>query len=115
MNLLFEIVIQQGFLLDLFGVLGLGLVAFAAVRLAQRMPGRSASLMVWGALALLAGRIGMMIFTQTVTPFNQEQFDPFMLALVKNVNLAMLTGGLGAIVWGFWSHERQLAEEEGIA
>ncbi len=115
MNLLFEIVIQQGFLLDLFGVLGLGLVAFAAVRLAQRLPGRSAALMTWGALAIIAGRIGILLFGQVVTPLTVHQFDPLLLTLVKNVNLALLTGGLGAIVWGFWSHERQLAEEEGIA
>ena len=115
MNLLFEIVIQQGFLLDLLGVGGLGLVAFAALRLAQRLPGRHANFMVWGALALIAGRIGILLLTQVVTPFNQGQFDPFMLALVKNTNLLLLTGGLGAIVWGFWSHEQQLAAEEGRA
>lgn len=115
MNLLFEIVIQQGFLLDLFGILGLGLVAFAALRLAQRLPGRHATFMTWGALAMIAGRIGILLFTQVVTPFNQAQFDPFMLALVKNTNLLLLTGGLGAIVWGFWSHEQQLSAEEGTA
>ncbi|MCH7227749.1 hypothetical protein [Haloferula sp. A504] len=115
MNLLFEIIIQQGFLLDLFGVIGLGLVAFAALRLAQRLPGHHAAFMTWGALAMIAGRIGILLFTQVVTPFNQEQFDPFMLALVKNANLLLLTGGLGAIVWGFWSHEQQLAAEQGTA
>lgn len=115
MNLLFEIVIQQGFLLDLLGVLGLGLVAFAAVRLAQRMPGRSAVFMTWGALALIAGRVGILLLLQVVNPFNQDQFDPTLLAVVKNVNLLLLTGGLGAIVWGFWSHERELAGEESAA
>ncbi len=115
MNLLFEIVIQQGFLLDLIGVLGLGLVAFAAVRLAQRMPGRSATLMTWGALSLIAGRVGILVLMQIVNPFNQDQFDPTLLALFKNANLVLLTGGLGAIVWGFWSHERQLSGEESTA
>ena len=111
MNLLFEIVIQQGFLVDLFGVIGLGLVALAAIRLARQLSSESAKLMTWGALALMTGRVGFLIYASFVTPFNQAEFDPMLLDTVKNVNIGLLTGGFGMIVWGFWRHEQRLAEE----
>lgn len=110
MNLLFEIVIQQGFLLDLFGVIGLGLVALGAVRLSRRMGSRSASLMSWGALSMLAGRIGILLFMHGVTATQRAEWDVWMLALAKNIPVALLTFGLGAIVYGFWSHEKESEE-----
>lgn len=109
MNLLLELVITQGFLIDVFGVVGLGLVALAAIRLARHWGSTGGTIMTWGAISLLVGRIGIVIFSHHVTPFNQAAFDPTLLAIGKNVPLLLLTLGLGAIVWGFWGHERQLS------
>ncbi len=107
MNILFEIVIQQGFLLDLFGVIGLGLVALGAVRLSRRMESRSASLMTWGALSMLVGRIGILVLVHGVTAAQRAHWDPMLMMLAKNIPVALLTFGLGAIVYGFWSHEKE--------
>ena len=109
MNLLLELIVKQGLLFDIFGVIGLGLVALAAIRLAKRWGSTGGAIMTWGAIALLLGRIGILIFTYYVTPLNQDNFDPTLLAIGKNVPLALLTLGLGAIVWGFWGHERHLS------
>lgn len=111
MNLLLDIVINQGFLLDIFGVLGLGLVALAAARLAARWDTSGGRIMAWGAISLIVGRIGIMIFTHYVTPFNQGTFDPTLVSLGKGLPLTLLTLGLGSIVWGFWDHERQTSGE----
>lgn len=112
MNLLFEIVIQQGFILDLFGVIGLGLVALGAMRLSRRMGSRNAAMMTFGALAMLVGRIGILLFVHCLTVVQRAEWDAWMLALARNIPMALLTFGLGAIVYGFWSHEK---ETEAIA
>jgi hypothetical protein len=109
MNLLLDLVITQGFLIDVFGVVGLGFVALAAIRLARHWGSIGGTIMTWGAISLMVGRIGILIFSHYVTPFNQGEFDPTLLAIAKNVPLLLLTIGLGAIVWGFWGHERQLS------
>ena len=110
MNLLFEIVTQQGFILDLFGVLGLGLVAVGALRISRRMGSRNASLMTWGALSMLAGRIGILLYVHLVTSVQRAEWDAWMLSLSRNIPVALLTFGLGAIVYGFWSHEKESEE-----
>lgn len=109
MNVLLELIVEQGLLLDIFGVIGLGLVALAAIRLARRWGSTGGTIMTWGAISLLIGRIGILIFTYFVTPLTEGEFDPTLLAIGKNIPLALLTLGLGAIVWGFWDHERQMS------
>ncbi|MGB6219588.1 hypothetical protein [Haloferula sp.] len=111
MNFLLEIAIKQSFLLDLLGVVGLGLVALAAIRFAKKQGSTGGTIMIWGALALLTGRIGILIFSHIMPSPDQVGFDPTLIALCKNVPLTLLTVGLGAIVWGLWGHERKLSGE----
>jgi len=110
MNLL-EIVSLNGFLLDCCGVIGLGLLGLAAVRLARRSASRSATAMTWGALALIAGRLGMLAVGQLITPFNYYLYPKPLVMVAVNTPLLLLTLGLGAVVWGFWSHEREVSGE----
>lgn len=109
MNLLLEITIRQGLLLDIFGVIGIGFVALAAIRFARNLASAGAAIMSMGAIALLVGRIGIMVFSYHVTPLNQADFDPTLIAVCKGVPITLLTLGLGAIVYGFWGHERQIS------
>lgn len=111
MNLLLQVVLQNGFLLDIFGIIGIGLIGLAAIRLSKRFGGRSGLIMCLGALSLVLGRVGMLVFTHFVTPFNQASFHPALLSWGKTLPLVLLTLGLGAIVAGFWSHERETADE----
>ena len=110
MNILFEIVIQQGFILDLFGVLGLGLVGLGALRLSRRMDSRSAACMTWGALSMLSGRIGILLYVHLTTAAQRAEWEVWMLSLARNVPVGLLTLGLGAIAYGFWSHEKEVGE-----
>jgi len=111
MTLLLETLVNHGFILDVFGVIGIGLIGLAAVRLAKHHGSPHATLMTWGALALIAGRIGILVYTGIVNPQNVDQFDPLLLALGRNIPIGLLTAGLGAMVFGFWSHERHTAGE----
>jgi len=110
MNLLFEIVIQQGFILDLFGVIGLGLLALGAIRIARRMDSRHASMMAWGALAMLAGRVGILIYGNFFSATERMEWVAWQHLLGRDLPLALLTLGLGAILYGFWSHEQESSE-----
>jgi hypothetical protein len=107
---LFEIVVNQALVLDLFGVIGLGLVAFGAIRLAARFGSINARMMTWGALALILGRVGILAYGAIVTPANFMEFDPTVLSVGKNVPIGLMTLGLGMLVVGFWSHERDLSD-----
>ena len=111
MNLLLERVIDQGFILDLFGVLGLGLLAFAALRLARRMDSVRASLMTIGALAMLVGRVSKMLIGEMVTMYEWATMSEASLIMCRDVPTALLTFGLATFVYGFWSHERDTAPQ----
>lgn len=112
MNLLFEIVVTQGFLVDLLGVIGLGLVALAAIRISRQMSTDTARLMTWGAMALMAGRLGFLFFGYWLSNHPAPlEIDYGLIQTVKSVNIGLLTGGLASVVWGFWRHEQQVSEE----
>lgn len=110
-NLLFEIVVNQTFLIDVFGIIGLGLVAFGAIRLASRFGSVNARMMTWGALVLIVGRIAAMAYGAFMTPQVYASASDGMLLLAQNVPVLLLTLGMGLIVAGFWAHERDLSEE----
>ncbi len=109
---LLEIVSNNAFILDLFGVIGLGLVGMAAVRMSKRCGSRSGLIMSWGAVALIVGRLAMLVYGQVVTPLNAHEFHPTVLLFARDLPILLLTGGLGAVVWGFWSHEQEVSGEQ---
>jgi hypothetical protein len=108
MNLLMEILVERAMFMDLLGLAGLGLLVLASLQLFRRMPGRAAALIAWGAIALLAGRLGFLLSAQILAVFGQEGHGSGLADVIRNLRVALLTAGLGAIVWGFWSHEQEL-------
>ena len=52
MNPLLEVILNQGLLFDALGVIGLGLLGMAAVRLARRNQSWGGTMMAVGAIAL---------------------------------------------------------------
>lgn len=113
MKLFLEIVVTHGFLLDLLGLAGLALVAFAGLRIAGRHWSGSARLIAFGAIALLAGRLSFLLLRVFASPESPYPLSPEAFALWRNVPALLLTAGLGILVWGFWSHERVRAGREG--
>ena len=61
MNLLLEVIIANGLLFDAFGVIGLGLLALAALRLVREKKSWGGSMMAYGAVALLIARIYVLL------------------------------------------------------
>lgn len=109
---LFQMAIDQAFVADLFGVIGLGLVALAAVRLARIHAGANAHLMTLGAVALLLGRLSVLFHGPLMSAVGHLGLGRGGLAVAANLPVMLLTLGLGAVVLGFWFHERHGEEPE---
>ncbi|WP_193214346.1 hypothetical protein [Luteolibacter marinus] len=111
MDLLLEILLTKTFLFDAFGVIGLGLLGLAAVRLSQRYQSWGGSLLSSGALLLLLGRLMALLRPQIFTPGLQDALGRSMSDVLLLAPTALMTMGLAGIVWGLWGHEQWLREE----
>jgi hypothetical protein len=110
MNLLHEIAIHGGLFLDIAGILGLALLALAAVRLARIHRSWGGALMGWGAAALLAGRVYVLIAPQVLSRELLASLGRSFISASVLVPVLLLTAGFAAVVWGLWGHERWLKE-----
>lgn len=110
MNSPLEILIQNGLLFDVFGILGIGLIAFAAVRLARRYQSWGGTMMALGALALLIGRLYLMVSPHFLNDDLLERIGPVGISMTYGLPPILLTFGLAGVVWGLWGHERWLRE-----
>lgn len=111
MNLLLDFVLRGGFLVDALGVLGLGLVGMAAVRLSKRYRSWGGSLLASGALMLLLGRIWYLAADQLMTHEMSHSIGEVWAGVFSIVPMALMTMGLAGVVWGLWGHEQWLREE----
>ena len=108
-TLLLEIVLNNGFLLDVFGILGLGLVGLAGVHLVRRFDSPGAHIAAWGTVALIIGRLISLTLSQVMTPQLASAIGgKAVVDSIAMLSLTLLTAGLGAIVWGLWNHEQAL-------
>lgn len=106
-----EFILRNGFILDTLGVVGLGLVGLAAVRLSQRYGSWGGSLMASGALLLLLGRLWVLLSGEFLTADVRDILGPGALRALAMLPTVLLTAGLAGIVWGLWGHEKWLDEE----
>ncbi|MCW1884648.1 hypothetical protein OKA04_07890 [Luteolibacter flavescens] len=111
MDLLLEFLIKGGFLLDALGVIGLGFVGVAAVRLANRYRSWGGSLIASGALMLLLGRLWVIAEKQLMTSDMRMSLGEAWTTIFSIVPMGLLTMGLACVVWGLWGHEQWLREE----
>lgn len=111
MNTLAEILLLRGGLaLDAIGVLGLGLFAFAALRLGSRHHSWGGNLMAAGAVALIAGRMFSIVAPHVLTPPVLASLGRTFISIHTSIPVVLLTAGLAGIVWGLWGHERWMRE-----
>lgn len=110
MNPLLELFIERGLLFDLAGVMGLGLIALAALKLARKGRSWGGNLMAAGAVSLLLARVFIITSPHFMTRDVQEAMGPVGLALAIGLPPLLLTFGLAGVVWGLWGHERWLRE-----
>lgn len=111
MNLSPETLLQGGLALDALGVVGLGLLGLAAVRLSLRHQSWGGNMMASGAIALLMARLYVLISPHFVDDDFLHAIGPFGIALTYALPPLLLTFGLAGIVWGLWGHERWLHDE----
>ena len=111
MSSLLEIFITRGLLLDAVGVIGLGLLGLAAVKLARRDQSWGGSMMAFGAIAFLVARLYVMLSPHFVNDDVLHMIGPVGIGLTIGLPPLLLTIGLAGIVWGLWGHERWLKNE----
>jgi hypothetical protein len=111
MSPLLEIFIEKGLLLDTFGILGLGLVGLAALKLARSHRSWGGTMMALGAIALISARLYFLLSRHFVTDSFLDAVGPLGYAVIYSLPPILLTFGLAGVVWGLWGHERWLHEE----
>lgn len=111
MDLLLDVFVRNGFLMDAIGVLGLGLLGLASVRLSQRYRSWGGSLLVSGSMLLLLGRLLVLLTPHFVTPDVKVAMGETVTAILAMAPMALLTLGLAGVVWGLWGHEQWLRAE----
>lgn len=111
MNLLLEVIVKNGLLLDACGVIGLGLLGLAAVKLASKDKSWGGTMMASGAISLLLARLFLSLSPHFMDNDFQSAIGPVGISLTIALPPLLLTFGLAGIVWGLWGHERWLNEE----
>ncbi len=111
MNLLLDVVISNGLLLDALGVVGLGLLGLAAVKLARRHQSWGGNMMAAGAICLLVARLYIITAPHFVTRELLAAVGPIGIAASIGLPTLLLTFGLAGVVWGLWGHGRWMREE----
>jgi hypothetical protein len=111
MSLFLEVFLKGSFFFDALGVIGLGLLGLAAVRLSRRYQSWGGSLLAGGALLVLVGRLWALMNAQFLTAEVQASLGDVLETLVSQSPLVLLTMGLAGVVWGLWGHEQWLREE----
>ena len=111
MNSLLETIVHRGLLFDALGVIGLGLIGLAAVRLARKHQSWGGTMMALGAVALLIARLYFLLAPQVLDNDMLATIGPIGISLTYALPPIFLTFGLAGVVWGLWGHERWVQEE----
>jgi hypothetical protein len=111
MSSLLEVFIHHGLLLDAAGIIGLGLLGLAAIKLARRDQSWGGTMMAIGAIALLVARLYCVLSPYLVTNDVLYHIGRVGVSLTIGLPPLLLSMGLAGIVWGLWGHERWLKNE----
>lgn len=106
-----DLILQGGLLLDAVGVIGLGLLGFAAIRLTRRERSWGGNMMAGGAIALLLARVYLILSPHLVTREFLVDLGPWLTSMQFALPAILLSLGLAGVVWGLWGHSRWIHEE----
>jgi hypothetical protein len=108
MNSSLELILNHGQVFDAVGVLGLGLLALAAIKLARVHRSWGGTMMALGAIALLMARVYLVVAPHVINDDVLGAIGPLGISLTIGLPPLLLTMGLAGVVWGLWGHERWL-------
>ncbi|MGC4014249.1 MAG: hypothetical protein QM755_06980 [Luteolibacter sp.] len=108
MTAILESISRSSLLLDIVGVMGLAMLALAAIRLARREQSWGGNMMAWGAVSLLIARVILVATPFIFTRENLPHMGPVILSAQIAIPSILLSFGLGGVVWGLWGHARWL-------
>ena len=111
MNLSLDAILNNGLLFDVCGLIGLSLIALAAIKLARRYRSWGGTMMAAGAICLLIGRIFLLLAPHVIDDKFLYAAGPIGIGLTIALPPLLLSFGLAGVVWGLWGHERWLNEE----
>jgi hypothetical protein len=110
MNPLLDAIVTNGLIFDALGVIGLGILALAAMRLVKNDKSWGGSMMGYGAVALLLARLHILTAPHYVDNDFLYAIGPLGIAMIEGLPPLLLTFGLAGVVWGLWGHEKWLKE-----
>lgn len=105
-----DLIMKGSLFLDGAGVVGLGLLGFAAIRLARREHSWGGNLMAAGAISLLIARLIVVIGPHVLTQEVLADLGPVAMSVQLAVPAVLLSFGLAGVVWGLWGHARWVQE-----
>src|SRR6478672_13123895 len=98
MNLLLEILITNGLVFDAAGIIGLGLLGLAAIKLARRDQSWGGTMMAVGAISLLLARFYFLVSPHIIDDGILQMIGPVGISLTIALPPILLTMGLAGIV-----------------
>lgn len=111
MNPSLDAILSNDLLFHACGLIGLGLIALAAVKLARRYHSWGGTMMAAGAISLFVGRLFLLLSPHFVDDNFLYAVGPIGIGLTIALPPLLLSFGLAGVVWGLWGHERWLNEE----
>lgn len=111
MTAFLEFLVQGTLMIDMAGVLGLSMLAMAAIRLARREHSWGGNMMAAGAVALLVGRVILVGTPYVLSPTALASLGPVVVSAHIAIPSILLSFGLAGVVWGLWGHARWLQDE----
>ncbi|MFD0895562.1 hypothetical protein KBB96_19485 [Luteolibacter ambystomatis] len=111
MTAFLEFLVQGTLMIDMAGVLGLAMLAMAAIRLARREHSWGGNMMAYGAVAILLGRVILVATPYVLPPMTLASLGPVAVSAHIAIPSILLSFGLAGVVWGLWGHARWLQDE----
>ncbi len=111
MNPSLDLILNHDLLFHACGLIGLSLIALAALKLARRYQSWGGTMMAAGAICLLLGRLFMLLSPHFIDDDFLYAAGPIGIGLTIALPPLLLSFGLAGVVWGLWGHERWLNEE----
>ena len=109
---LLQTLVDNGFVLEVAGIFGIGLIGLSGIKLAKNDRCWGGPMITMGAIGLLVAKILMLAVPYLTSMGLLADLGGNAGRFVRFLQPLLLTLGFGGIVWGIWAHQRWLRESE---